>query len=394
MLRASGWLSNSPCILESLRLPTGVPVDGPLRREETTSTGPSLGMGSRADVLRGLRCELELRGWLSNLTVGATCEEEPVAWTVDDYDNIRDNVTGQRLDPAKVLVARTEELEFMDKLDVMTEVPLEQCWLETNAKPVGTKWVDINKGDDARVELRARLVAMELKSQQVRAGISRDDVFSATPPLEAVRLLLSMMMTEKKVAKRYKMMFIDISRAHFHSPARRRLYVELAPERARPGWCGLLNKSMYGTRDAAANFAALVMSVLSKMGFKVGVFNPCLCEHDVKDVALFYHGDDFAVLGEDEELKDFAKELGEALIVKVRGVLGPDDTDVKEITLLNRIIRYCFTPAGTPYIEWEADPRHVEIITDMLQLKRATKSKELSSPGIKRTMDEVRAATD
>ena len=114
----------------------------------------------------------------------------------------------------------------MDKLDVMTEVPLEQCWLETNAKPVGPKWVDINKGDDARVELRARLVAMELKSQQVRAGISRDDVFSATPPLEAVRLLLSMMMTEKKVVKRYKMMFIDISRAHFHSPARRRLYVE------------------------------------------------------------------------------------------------------------------------------------------------------------------------
>ena len=138
----------------------------------------------------------------------------------------------------------------MDKLDVMTEVPIEQCWLETNAKPVGTKWVDINKGDDDRVELRARLVAMELKSQQVRAGISRDDVFSATPPLEAVRLLLSMMMTEKKVVKRYKMMFIDISRAHFHSPARRRLYVELAPERARPGWCGLLTKSMYGTRDA------------------------------------------------------------------------------------------------------------------------------------------------
>ena len=131
-----------------------------------------------------------------------------MSWTADDYANIRDNVTGLRLDPAKVLAARTEELEFMDKLGVMTEVPLGQCWLETNAKPVGTKWVDINKGDDDRVEVRSRLVAMELKSQQVRAGISRDDVFSATPPLEAVRLLLIMMMTEKKVARKYKFTFI------------------------------------------------------------------------------------------------------------------------------------------------------------------------------------------
>ena len=134
------------------------------------------------------------------------------------------------MDPAKVMQARTEELEFMDRLGVMTEVPVEQCWLETNAKPVGTKWVDIDKGDGERVEVRSRLVAMELKSQQVRAGISRDDVFSATPPLEAGRLLLRLMMTERKEAKKYKMMFIDISRAHFHSPARRRLFVELAPE--------------------------------------------------------------------------------------------------------------------------------------------------------------------
>ena len=40
VLRASGWPSNSPCILDAMRLPAGNPVEGPRRREETTSTGP------------------------------------------------------------------------------------------------------------------------------------------------------------------------------------------------------------------------------------------------------------------------------------------------------------------------------------------------------------------
>ena len=150
----------------------------------------------------------------------------------------------------------------MDKLDVMKEVPVEQCYAETNAKPIGTKWVDINKGGGENIIVRSRLVATETKLHQIRNGILRDDVFSATPPLEAVRLLISFMMTEKRELKKYKMMFIDISRVHFHSTARRR---KLAPERRKPGWCGLLRKSMYGTRDTASNFAAIVMEVMTGM---------------------------------------------------------------------------------------------------------------------------------
>eukprot|EP00959_Pyramimonas_sp_CCMP1952_P209322 4378947-Pyramimonas_sp.AAC.1 len=60
-------------------------------------------------------------------------------------------------------------------------------------------------------------------------------------------------------------MFIDISRARFHGPARRLVFVQLPPERRREGYCALLLKSMYGTRDAAANFADKVMEVLREM---------------------------------------------------------------------------------------------------------------------------------
>ena len=46
-----------------------------------------------------------------------------------------DNITGKRLIPEAVQIARREELEFMDKLEVLKEVLVEQCWSETSAKP-------------------------------------------------------------------------------------------------------------------------------------------------------------------------------------------------------------------------------------------------------------------
>ena len=151
----------------------------------------------------------------------------------------------------------------MQKLAVLKEVLVEQGWSQTKGTPIGPKWIDINEGDGDRVENRSRL---------------RDDVFSATPPLEAMRLLMSLMMTEIMQARSYKLMFIDISRAHFHSPSRRRVFVGLCPNE-RSVWCGSVDSmSMYGTQDAAANFAAIVMDTLTNMKLEVGEFNQCLCQ--------------------------------------------------------------------------------------------------------------------
>ena len=69
----------------------------------------------------------------------------------------------------------------MDKLRFLQEVPFEQCWLEPNTIPIGTNWSDTNKGDVDKVVSRLRLVATEFKVHQVKMGILRDDVFSATP---------------------------------------------------------------------------------------------------------------------------------------------------------------------------------------------------------------------
>ena len=82
---------------------------------------------------------------------------------------------------------------------------------------------------------------------------------------------------------------------------------------------------MHGTRNAAANSAASVMDTLTNMKFEVGKSNPCLSQHASNDFRLFYHGDDFVMLADDNELQRFAKELNEALIAEVCGVLGGDE---------------------------------------------------------------------
>ena len=104
-------------------------------------------------------------------------------------------------------------------------------------------------------------------------GIVRDNVFSETPPLETVRLLMRLMMTESKQAKSYKPMCVNMSRAHFHLPSRRRVNVELLQrEGGREGgrgWCGLLLKCTCGTRDVAGSFAVIVMAILMNMRLEV-----------------------------------------------------------------------------------------------------------------------------
>ena len=117
----------------------------------------------------------------------------------------------------------------------------------TGKAPIGCKWVDVNKGDEQNPEYRSRLVATEVKKDK------REDLFAATPPLEGLRFLLSLAMTAG-YGDKMKISFIDVRRAHFHSVCKRDVFVELPPEDKEEGMVGKLQKSMYGTRDAALNW--------------------------------------------------------------------------------------------------------------------------------------------
>ena len=131
------------------------------------------------------------------------------------------------------MVAIAEELAKYDQHQVYEERPIEECWERTGTKPIGIRWVIVNKGDDVNPNYRARLVAKELKVDE------RLDLFAATPPLEAKKLLLSRAATAHgKYASEYKPIFVDIKRAYFYAPGPREIYVDLPEQRASPGKCG------------------------------------------------------------------------------------------------------------------------------------------------------------
>jgi hypothetical protein len=96
---------------------------------------------------------------------------------------------------------------------------------------------------------------------------------------------------------------------------------------------------------------------------------------------LVARGGDFTVSGDCDDLKKFAEDLGKKYLVKVRGVLGPDRRDLKEITLLNRVINW-----NEDSIDIEADPRHAELVIRELGL--CDDSKGSTTPGCKIKDDE------
>ena len=85
--------------------------------------------------------------------------------------------------------------------------------MQTRKKPIGTRWIDTNKGDEVHREYRSILVAQEIKRG------TRTDLFAATPSLEAMNILFSMAVTEGIGFDRgdreggMKLAFIDIRRA-------------------------------------------------------------------------------------------------------------------------------------------------------------------------------------
>ena len=74
-----------------------------------------------------------------------------------------DDVSGSELDPVLTLKARQEEMEQFKKHGVYEKVNEEVCWAITGKAPIGSRWIDINKGDEVNPDYRSRLVAQQIK---------------------------------------------------------------------------------------------------------------------------------------------------------------------------------------------------------------------------------------
>ena len=113
----------------------------------------------------------------------------------------------------------------------------------------------------------------------------------------------------------------DVAREFFEAKATRPICVELLTESLtekdkKDDMVGILNMSLYGTRDAATNWQKEVAKEMIRWGFQRGRYNPCLYWHKLWDIQTLVHGDDFVSVGNREHIYKFKKHLGHRIEIK------------------------------------------------------------------------------
>ena len=281
--------------------------------------------------------------------------------------------------------ARAEETGYMEQLGVYTEVPVAECWRVIGRAPVSTKWVEVNKGTEDKPDVRCRLVVRGFKPKGEK---DRFDLFAAMPPLDAKKVLFQMAVSENLGKRRrglpgIKVMLIDVKKAHHQGCLKEdeRAYTGL-PDK--PGVCGRLRRWLYGMRPAAGAWEEDYSNLLESLGFAKGVAHPTTFYRSADKVRCVVHGDDFTFTGEKAALKQVERDMRARYDLKLRGVLGDEADDDKEITILNRIIRW-----KAEGIEYEADPRHAQAIMDYFGL--GADSNGLDVPAVREKLGDAEA---
>ena len=86
------------------------------------------------------------------------------------------------------------------------------------------------------------------------------------------------------------------------------------------------------------------------------------------------HGDDFTFLGYEESVEEMKTELAKWWEIKVRGTIGDDPQDDKEIVILNRTIRW-----NGESLRLQPDPKHRTAILEAFSLKDDSKGLTIPS---------------
>ena len=164
--------------------------------------------------------------------------------------------------------------------------------------------------------------------------------------------------------------------------ARWRICVELPSESLteedkKKDMVGILNMSLYGTRDAATNWQKEVAKEMMKWGFTRGKYNPCLYWHRQLNIQTLIHGDDFVSVGNRKDIKKFKEQIESRFEIKTT-IVGDALEENKEGRVLNRIIR--ITETGW---EYEPDQRHADMIIETMCMQ---KSKKINTNGRRTSM--------
>ena len=140
-------------------------------------------------ICKGLVKQLHLRR--SNLKSLLSLKKGDKVWAAPDQEeNLAemekawDDVSGKELDSRGVREARAKEMTYIHDKQVWVKMSKQDA-IARGCKVVGSRWVDVDKGDTSKPDYRSRLVAKEINTGP------EEGLFASTPPLEAMRWLLS-----------------------------------------------------------------------------------------------------------------------------------------------------------------------------------------------------------
>ena len=104
-------------------------------------------------------------GYLGSLAGGVKASHvEDINETMTAYDD----VSGEYLKPQEVLRARLKELQYIREKGVYKKISRQEA-KKLGLGVVGTRWIDINKGDDMNPNHRSRFVAKENNNGKLQA---------------------------------------------------------------------------------------------------------------------------------------------------------------------------------------------------------------------------------
>ena len=214
---------------------------------------------------------------------------------------------------------------YMRKLQVYHEVPV--SYLDNSGlKAIGIRRAYTNNEVmPLNLFIRARLVAQETEeSERVDTRRREQHVCGYAPTGESQVHARSMHYWQPASTCCSKKFFYDICRAHVHSPARRTFMIKVPREEdeCKSGYA-VLDKAMYGTKDATQCFDVASENAMTTMGYDTGTFPPGLYHSSAVDMSVFRHGDDFVVSGTRTQQKEFEEQLSKHIIVKHLATLGP-----------------------------------------------------------------------
>jgi len=199
---------------------TAIETDTPDQSQTASSSGQQPGSGNPdpqlgEDIAMQATDPEEPAAKVQRTMLVVTAEEEPSP-EYEEEAGFYDEDTGLPLPKEAVEKAMAEELAEYSKHGVGEEVSIEACYAASGKAPVSCRWRIHNKGDQEKVNIRARLVAREMK----RNKPGWETVFAGTPPLWAFRYLVSSSRTARRQprgAGPRKLRILDIRRAFFHS---------------------------------------------------------------------------------------------------------------------------------------------------------------------------------